>query len=915
MIRHGERFLKKVRRQTAGLRLSLRFNMERCMTQMMQRFGVGISLFFVLALQPAVAQSAGTLPYLNTSLTPEQRATDLVHRMTLAEKATQMQNNSAAVPRLNIPAYQWWSEALHGVINQGVTEYPEPIGLAASFDAPAIHTMAAQIGIEGRIKHVQNAREGHTGIMGGLDFWSPNLNIFRDPRWGRGQETYGEDPFLTGRMGVAYVTGLQGNDPRYYLAISTPKHYAVHSGPEPTRHFADVDVSKHDEVDTYTPAFRAAVVEGKAGSVMCAYNAINGEPACANQFLLQDQLRGNWGFKGYVVSDCDAVRDIAANHRYRPTQAQGVAISVIRGMDNECVTFTSRFGEPVDKAYIDAVQQGYLPESTLDTALTRLFTARIKLGMFDPPEMVPYSKIDEKELDSAEHRALALQLANESMVLLKNDGVLPLKPGIRKITVVGPIADEPKVLLGNYAGTPTHIVSVLDGIKAGFPNATITYVAGTQFLRSEGNPIPDAVLTSPDGKPGLKAEYSESTGRPGAQSNATPLASRTEPNVNLSGSSLPPEVAGKKTLGVHWTGFIVPTETGDYLVGVRGAGFGRLSIDEKQVATLLARDGVDAATGRVHLIKGQRAALSLNYGSATGAPQLQLIWTKANDAPSPEAIAAAKSADIVIAVVGITSKLEGEEMPVTLPGFQGGDRTSIDLPEPEEALVEAVSKTGKPLVVVLTNGSALAVNWINEHANAILEAWYPGEEGGAAVAETLSGKNNPAGRLPVTFYKDVNQLPNFEDYGMANRTYRYFEGKPLFPFGYGLSYTTFSYSDLSLPTQPVAAGQPVGADVTVTNIGKAAGVEVVQVYLKFPDVKGAPQIALRGFQRVHLEPGASQKVHFELKDRDLGIVSEDGNPIIAQGDYTISIGGGQPETGAPVATGKFHVEGQIDLPQ
>ena len=356
--------------------------------------------------------------------------------------------------------------------------------------------MAAQIGIEGRIKHVQNAREGHTGIMGGLDFWSPNLNIFRDPRWGRGQETYGEDPFLTGRMGVAYVTGLQGTDPKYYLGIATPKHYAVHSGPEPTRHFADVDVSKHDQVDTYEPAFRAAIVEGKAGSIMCAYNAINGEPACANQYLLQDQLRGKWGFQGYVVSDCDAVRDVAANHRYRPTQAQGAAISVIRGMDNECVTFTSRFGEPVEKAYVDAVQQGYLPESVLDNALIRLFTARMKLGMFDPPEMVPYAKIDEKELDSAEHRAHARKLANESMVLLKNDGLLPLKPAIKKILVVGPLTDQTRPLIGNYAGQPTRIVSILDGLKAEFPNAAITFVPGTQFLRTDGTPIPDALLTT-----------------------------------------------------------------------------------------------------------------------------------------------------------------------------------------------------------------------------------------------------------------------------------------------------------------------------------------------------------------------------------------------------------------------------------
>ena len=875
-----------------------------------------VSLLFVSIVQFAIAQDAANLPYMNPNLSPEQRAFDLVHRMTLAEKASQMQNNSAAVPRLNVPAYQWWSEALHGVIDQGVTEYPEPIGLAATFDAPGIHRMATQIGIEGRIKHVQDTRTGHTGIGGGLDFWSPNLNIFRDPRWGRGQETYGEDPFLTGRMGVAYVTGMQGQDPKYYLAISTPKHYAVHSGPEPTRHFADVDVSKHDEVDTYEPAFRAAIVEGKAGSIMCAYNAINGEPACANEYLLQDQLRGKWGFQGYVVSDCDAVRDVAANHRYRPTQAQGAAISVIRGMDNECVTFTSRFGEPVDKAYIDAVQQGYLPESKLDTALIRLFTARMKLGMFDPLDMVPYTKIDEKELDSAEHRALARKLADESMVLLKNDGTLPLKPGIKKIAVIGPLADETRVLLGNYAGNPTHSVTVLDGLKAEFPNATITFVPGTQFLRNDGNPVPDSMLTTPDGKPGVKAEYSESMGgRPGAAANFPVFASRTEPNISLTDSNLPSEATGKKAIGVRWTGFLTAPDSGDYLIGVRGSGFARLSIDGKQVATLGRTNGIEASVGRVHLEKGQKAELSLGYGSMAGAPHAQLIWSKVNDAPSADAVITAKNADIVIAVVGITSRLEGEEMPVTLPGFQGGDRTSIDLPQPEEALVEAVAATGKPLVVVLMNGSALAVNWINDHANAVLEAWYPGEEGGAAVAETLSGKNNPAGRLPVTFYKDASQLPHFEDYAMEGRTYRYFKGKPLYPFGYGLSYTTFTYTDLTVPNQAVNAGHPVEADVTVTNTGKHAGDETVQVYLKFPAAKGAPIVALRGFQRIHLEPGASQKVHFELKDRDLGMVTEEGNPIVPQGDYTISIGGGQPDTGAPAVSGHFHIESQIGIPE
>jgi beta-glucosidase len=588
-------------------------------------------------------------------------------------------------------------------------------------------------------------------------------------------------------------------------------------------------------------------------------------------------------------------------------------------MDNECVTFTSRFGEPVEKAYIDAVQQGYLPESTLDTALIRLFTARIKLGLFDPPDMVPYTKIDEKELDSAEHRSQARKLANESMVLLKNDGLLPLKPGTKNIVVVGPLADQTRPLIGNYAGQPTHIVSILDGLHAEFPNAAITFVSGTQFLRADGTPVPDSLLTTPDGKPGLKADYNEGMrrGPPVPGTSTTPITSRTESNVNLTDKNLPPEIAGRKTFGVQWSGFLTPTDSGDFILGIRAAGFARLTVGGKQVAMAFGGGGgeISSSVGRVHLEKGRKVALEISYGSRDGKAHAELIWTKYSSGPSPEAIAAAKNADAVIAVVGITSQLEGEEMPVTEPGFLGGDRTSIDLPQPEEELVEAVAATGKPLAVVLVNGSALAVNWINGHANAVLEAWYPGEEGGAAVAETLSGKNNPAGRLPVTFYTGVDQLPNFEDYGMANRTYRYYNGKPLYPFGYGLSYTTFSYSGLNIPTQAVSAGQTVGADATVTNSGKVPGDEVVQVYLKFPDVKGAPQIALRGFQRIHLEPGTSQKIHFDLKPRDLGIVTEDGHPIIAQGDYTISIGGGQPDTGAPTVNGKFHIDGQVDLPE
>jgi len=729
------------------------------------------------------AQEAATPAYLNPALPPAQRAADLVRRMTLPEKASQLVNGARAIPRLGIPAYNWWSEALHGVMVNGTTEFPEPIGLGATFDAAGIHRMAHDIGIEARVVHEESLRAGASGIFHGLDFWAPNVNIFRDPRWGRGQETYGEDPFLTARLAVAYVTGMQGPNPLYYLAISTPKHFDVHSGPEPTRHFADVDVSKHDMEDTYLPAFRAAIVEGHAGSVMCAYNAINGEPACANRFLLQHTLRGAWQFQGYVVSDCDAVRDIFTGHHFRPTQPQASAISLERGMDNECADFPGF--SPADRAadgdyapFIAAVQQGYLSESAIDTALIRLFTARIRLGLLDPSSTAPYAHIAHSELDSAAHRKLALHLAEESMVLLKNDGVLPLEQ-VRRIAVVGPLADQTEVLLGNYTGTPTHTVSFLEGLRAEFPRAHITYVPGTAFL----------------------------------------AAHPRHPTL------------------------------------------------------------------------------------------------PANESPDPAALAAARSADVVIAVIGITSHLEGEEMPVDLPGFLGGDRTTLAMPKPEENLVQAVAQAGKPLIVVLLNGSALAVNWEKAHADAILEAWYPGEEGGAAIAATLSGRNDPAGRLPVTFYSGIGQLPNFADYSMAGRTYRYFTGKPLWPFGYGLSYTRFDYGKLTLPSAPIDAGSPLNASVRVTNTGKMAGDAVVQLYLEFPEVPGAPLRALRGFRRVHLDPGRSEVVRFQLTRRDLSMVTENGDRIVPQGRFTVSIGGGQPGTGAPAVSGTFQVSGQVMLPE
>jgi beta-glucosidase len=563
--------------------------------------------FFAAALcctvSLAAAQSPNTSAFLNPKLPAQQRAADLVHQMTLEEKASQLVNQARPIPRLDIPAYDWWSESLHGVAVNGTTEFPEPIGLAATFDPAGIHQMAIAIGTEGRIKHVQAVRAGHSNIFEGLDFWAPNINIFRDPRWGRGQETYGEDPFLTARMGVSFVTGMQGDDPRYYRVIATPKHYAVHSGPEPTRHTANVDVSKHDELDTYLPAFRASVIEGKAASVMCAYNSINGQPACANDFLLKDQLRGKWNFKGYVVSDCEAVRNIYGGHHYKPTQAEASAISLQSGMDNECIDFFQKVTDDHDYApYIEAVKKGYLKESDIDTALVRLFTARIQLGMFDPPAMVPYNNIDEKLLDGPTHRALARKLANESMVLLKNDGTLPLKTSGVKIAVVGPLAEQTKVLLGNYNGTPTHSVSVLEGLKAAFPSAQIRFEEGTQYLSKEGTPVPAALLTT-DGKPGVLTSYTvrdESSIFAGGPA-PKPIATRVDPGIGAPSGPLPSEVEGKKSVIVQSDATFTPTETGDYNLGLRGENFYRASFDGKVVAMAFLTNGPEAKLGRVHL--------------------------------------------------------------------------------------------------------------------------------------------------------------------------------------------------------------------------------------------------------------------------------------------------------------------------
>ncbi len=889
--------------------------MHQYRIRMFTTYSIAALAVLLVSASSSVAQTAApssVLPYLNPALPISDRVDDLISRMTLEEKASQLVNQARAIPRLQVPAYDWWSEALHGVANAGTaTVFPEPIGLGATFDSPLIHDMAVVISIEARAKHNQAMRAGHSNIMEGLDFWSPNINIFRDPRWGRGQETYGEDPFLTGRMGVAFVTGMQGDDPKYFRVVSTPKHFAVHSGPEPSRHSVDVKVSKHDEEDTYLPAFRATVTEGKAESVMCAYNRVNGQPACASTFLLQDQLRGAWKFNGYVVSDCDAVADIFNGHHYTKSMAEAGAVSLKTGMDNECADFFTKATDNSDYVkFLDAVKQGILTEKDIGIALKRSFTARFRLGMFDPPEMVPYALTPESEIDSEPHRALALRAARESIVLLKNNGILPLSPNVSKIAVVGPLAESVKVLHGNYSGTASHATSALEGIRRQFTSAKVTYTPGMNFLRTE-DLIPTAVLSTDDGQPGLKGEYFSGTNFEG-----TPQLVRIDKAVDLQrfhperSSIAPPP--GMVDFSVRWTGFLTPDESGDYQIGNVGS-MNRLWLDGKLIVDDIILHDPKPTKATVTLEKGHRYAIKLEYGQ--GGTGIRLVWLRLVADPIPTAIALTKDADVVVAVVGITSQLEGEEMKVDVPGFKGGDRTSLDLPKEEEDLLEALKGAGKPLVVVLMNGSALSVNWASEHADAILDAWYSGEEGGTAVAQTLAGVNNPAGRLPVTFYKGVDQLPEFEDYAMKNRTYRYFAGQPLYPFGYGLSYSKFEYSNLKLSTTDLKAGDSLTVEADVRNVSTREGEEVAELYLSFPKSPAAPIRALRAFTRVSTAAGETKHVSFTLDARDLSEVEENGDRVVAKGAYHVSVGGGQPGTATPLAEAEFKVKGEQKLPE
>ena len=887
-------------------------------------FRVRICLLAALALLPlcARAQSSASSdrPWMNPSTPLEDRVNSLISQMTLEEKVQQMRDHAPAIPRLGVPAYFWWNEGNHGVAVSGTaTNFPQVIGMAATWDTSLIHREAEVISTEARAKYNEAIRNNQHEQFFGLTFWAPNINIFRDPRWGRGQETYGEDPFLTGRMAVAFVTGMQGTDPNYFRVVSTPKHFAVHSGPESTRHQANVDVSAHDLEDTYVPAFRAAVTEANAQSVMCAYNSINGAPACANTMLLRDHLRDAWRFSGYVVSDCAAIADINTGHHYAPDMAHAAAAAVKAGTDLEC-----GFGNgQAFPALVDAVHQGLITEADLDNALRRLFRARFRLGMFDPPESFAYGRIPFTEVNSPQHRQLSLQAARESMVLLKNSShTLPLSHSIRSIAVVGPHAELIQSLQGNYNGPPPSPVYPLDGIEKRFPSATIHYAQGSTLVDGFAIPVAHTSLHPAQGSGnGLTAEYFASPDLTG-----TPVLTRTDRRINFNWDKVIGVVPGlpRNNWSVRWSGTFTPPAPGAYKLGVRvnscyacenNETF-RLYLDDKLI---LQNSGKTAERGAafdapVNFADTTPHAIRLEYLHGTGSAGIDLTWQAPAAVLRDEAVTAARSSDVTIAFVGLSPSLEGEQMPVHLEGFSGGDRTSIDLPAVQQQLLEAVAATGKPLIVVLQNGSALAINWAQQHAVAILEAWYPGEAGGTAIAETLAGDNNPAGRLPLTFYSSLTQLPPFEDYAMEHRTYRYFTGQPLYTFGYGLSYTTFSYSGLHLPAI-IHAGDNATIEADLKNTGTLDGDEVAELYLTQPRGSQTPIRKLVGFQRIHLARGASTHLSLTIDPRSLSQVDDKGKRLILPGRYTISLGSTQPGTDALTLTGGFTVTGQHELPR
>ncbi|SHE76542.1 beta-glucosidase [Mariniphaga anaerophila] len=859
-------------------------------------------LAIVLAGVPAAAQYVN-FDFLDYNLPLDERVDILVSQMTLQEKVDQMVYDSKEIPRLGIPAYNWWNESLHGVARAGyATVFPQSITIAASWDKDLMLCVSTAISDEARAKYNDFIRRGKRGIYQGLTFWSPNINIFRDPRWGRGHETYGEDPFLTGQMGLQFVKGLQGDNPNYLKTIATAKHYAVHSGPEPLRHEFNAMVNDRDLRETYLPAFRSLVVDGGVYSIMCAYNQYRGLPCCANRYL-DDILRKEWGFNGYVVSDCWAISDFYTFQGFSADAAEASAVAVKGGTDLNCGISYAQLKK--------AVEQNLIDEEYIDVAVKRLFKARFKLGMFDPEEIVPYSQIPFSVNASGKHAELALEASKKSIVLLKNENkALPLSKNIKKLAVIGPNADNWEALLGNYNGVPKNPVTVLAGLRSKLKNTEILFAEGSHLAEGISNlhPVPGEFLVTEKGEPGVVGEYFGNANLEG-----NPVFTRIDSNIDFYWESeAPSPVLPDDDFSVRWTGYLAPPVSGEYKIGSWGMPTLEIWLEGERILRFNSEHHSAHQETAVDLEAGKKYKFVYEYKNWHGDGDARFLWAVPNPNMVQEAVEAAEKADAVVLVLGLSQRLEGEEMNVEVDGFKGGDRTKLLLPQLQRDLMDAVQKTGKPVVLVLLNGSALAINRADEYLDAILSAGYPGQEGGHAVADVLFGDYNPAGRLPVTYYKSVNQLPSFEEYNMNGRTYRYFSGEPLYPFGYGLSYTTFEYENLQVPAE-IKTGDSLIVKVKVTNTGLLAGEEVVQLYISDEEASTPrPRLQLEGFERVFLQPGESKVVEMTLSPRQFSMIGTDDERIIEPGWVTVSAGGGQPGAkGAVTVSGRVNLTGDV----
>jgi beta-glucosidase len=835
------------------------------------------------------SQDYKTYPMWNPAVPTEQRVKDVVSRLTLEEKVGQMLNATPAIPRLGIPAYDWWNEVLHGVARTPykVTAYPQAIGMAATWDSNSLKKMADFSALEGRAIHNKSIELNKTGDRYvGITYWTPNINIFRDPRWGRGQETYGEDPFLTAMMGKAFVNGLQGNDPRYLKAAACAKHFAVHSGPEPTRHADNFNPTPYDLWDTYLPAFRELVTKANVAGVMCAYNAVDKQPCCANDQLMNDILRNKWKFTGYVTSDCWAVDDFFRYHKTHKDATTSAIDAVIHGTDLEC-------GNSVYRTLIDAVKSGQIKESYIDQSLERLFTIRYRLGMFDPVSMVKYAQTPAAALEAPAHKAHALKMAQQSIVLLKNENnTLPLNKKLKKVVVLGPNADNKIALLGNYNGTPSHVTTILEGIREKLgKEVEVVYEKAINFTNDTLIVYEDfSSQLSYEGKPGVKAEYFNNRKLEG-----TPVTTEIVKNIDhywTEGES-PAKGIGMSDFSIRYTTTLTADRDGQYNFEVAGDDGYRILINDSVMINSWNKYRWGTQLFSYPVKKGQSykivAELNQDGGNA-------LISLKAGNKVKTDFAALAnriKDADAIIFAGGISPQLEGEEMPVTIPGFKGGDRTSIMLPTVQTELLKALKTTGKPVIFVMLTGSAIAIPWENENIPAIVNTWYGGQSGGTALADVLFGDYNPAGRLPVTFYKSDSDLPGFSDYSMKGRTYRYFNGEALYPFGYGLSYSQFRYALTKAPATAMK-GKSVTVSFTLTNTSKRNGEEVAQLYVSHSADVTKPIRALKGFQRVYLKAGETKTLSFTLSPEQLSLINDAGEAYQPTGKISISIGGGQP---------------------